>query len=364
MTAEATAFGLACCAMCGEHSYCGPLHGDRGGPLCCLLCIGKWEAEHRPRQRARRVVIKALKAYTVAGGSLYDKDFDRLKITASGLFRDDDASVDFSDLTTELLTATLALTHPDKHPSERKAEAQRVTHELLALKPFVFPAPEPDPPPKRNSKRDDGDLGERLSKLSPLLDYPCDACRDTVPSLYCNACRAEYDNRAQQNFERRTTTQRAEYARRRKQVLAKRPPAICQICLKEFTRKRSDARFCSDRCRQQAHRKEAPVTHRHKLARDMSFNRDRWRRAILALLDRHSAVYLNDLLSESRTRAEYQQLCRVVTGLEDAGQIETMTYLLRFNHPGHKVLVKPGYTIKDRNVRELKNNERLPTMPK
>jgi hypothetical protein len=89
-----------------------------------------------------------------------------------------------------------------------------------------------------------------------------------------------------------------------------------------------------------------------------------WQRAILALLDRHSAVYLNDLLSESRTRADYQHLCRVVAGLENAGQIETMSYLARWDHPGHKVLVKPGYQIEDRKeVALLKSSERL-TAPK
>jgi cystathionine beta-lyase/cystathionine gamma-synthase len=86
-----------------------------------------------------------------------------------------------------------------------------------------------------------------------------------------------------------------------------------------------------------------------------------WRREILTLLDRHSAIYLNDLLPESRTRAQYQQLCRVVAGLEDTGEIETVYYLTRWNHPGHKVLVKPGHSIEDRNVAKLNNNERLQT---
>ena len=44
-----------------------------------------------------------------------------------------------------------------------------------------------------------------------------------------------------------------------------------------------------------------------------------------------------------------------------AWEIETWEYLTRFNHPGHKVLVKPGCTIKHRNVPLLKNNERLQT---
>ena len=137
-----------------------------------------------------------------------------------------------------------------------------------------------------------------------------------------------------------------------------RPPAICPKCSKEFTPKRDDACFCSARCRQKAHR-EAPVTHKHSLTHATSSTRDRWRRAILALLDRHKAVYLNDLLPESRSRADYQQLCRVVAGLEDTGEIETTTYLFQWQHPGYKALFKPGYVIKDRKIALLKDSERL-----
>jgi hypothetical protein len=352
-------FMHGCCAMCEKHDYLAPLHGERGGPECCLLCIGKWDAEQGPPRRTRRALIKALKAYDAAGGHLYGTDFDKLKLSASGYFSGD-ASDDFRDLTTELLTATLALTHPDRHPPERKAEAQRVTQELNALKPFVFPAPEPEPPPKPRSESSAVSSKESGDALSRLLAYPCEDCCRTVPSLYCDACRAEYEKRQQAEFERRTTKQRAEYARRRKKVLANRPPSICPICLKEFPCKRSDARFCSDRCRQQA-RRRAPVTHKNSWTLETSSNRDTWRREILTLLDRHSAIYLNDLLPVSRTRAQYQQLCRVVARLEDTGEIETIYYRSRWNHPGHKVLVKLGHTIEDRNVAELKSNERLQT---
>ena len=75
-----------------------------------------------------------------------------------------------------------------------------------------------------------------------------------MPYYYCDACKAEYEKRRRDETERRTKKQRAQYARRRKRVLAHRPPAICPECQKEFERKRSDARFCSDRCRQKAHR--------------------------------------------------------------------------------------------------------------
>jgi hypothetical protein len=353
--AQASGFTHGYCAECGKHDYVGPLHGERGGPRCCLLCIGKWDAEHTPRRRARRGLIRALKAYDAAGGNVYGREFDELKLLATSRFFSA-ISEDFKDLTTELLTAALALTHPDRHPPERNAEAQRVTQELTALQPFVFPAPEPEPPPEpppRSEPRSE-------PSLSKLLAYPCEDCRGTVASLYCDACSAEHEKRSQKDFEQRTAKQRAQYARRRERVLARRRPAICSICRKEFASRRSDARFCSDRCRQQAHR-QAPVTHKHQPSRKLSTTRDGWKRAILALLDRHSAVYLNDLLPENRTRAQYQQLCRVVAELEDHGEIETLTYWVRWDRPGHKALIKPGYTIKDRQVALLEDGERLQT---
>jgi hypothetical protein len=343
------------------------LHGNRGGPLCCLICFGKWDAEHAPRRRARRVLIKALKAYEAAGGNTWGDEFDKLKLAASGWWSGNDtAAVDFRDLTTELLTATLALTHPDKHPLERKAEANRVTQELVALKPFVFPAPEPESTPKPRSKRADvdNDPSGRLRELPRLREYPCEDCCDTIPLYYCDVCKAEYDNRGQRDFERRTTKQRAKYARRRDRVLACRPPTICSVCLKEFRTKRSDARFCSDRCRQQAHRIKAPVTDKTMLTPEQSSNRDKWKRAILALLDRHRAVFLNDLLPRHRTRAQYQTLSLVAAELEDHGEIGTWSYAFRMFKPGHKVLLRRGHEVEDdKQIHRLSDDERLVIPP-
>jgi hypothetical protein len=141
------------------------------------------------------------------------------------------------------LTATLALTHPDRHPPERKAEAQRVTQELIALKPFVFPAPEPDPePPAKPPRKPSADFSQQLDNASnKLLAYPCEDCRNTVPMYYCDACCGEYEKREREEFGQRTAKQRAEYAKRRKRVLALRPPAICPICtngIREQTERR------------------------------------------------------------------------------------------------------------------------------
>jgi hypothetical protein len=62
-------------------------------------------------------------------------------------------------------------------------------------------------------------------------------------------------------------------------------------------------------------------------------------RAILALLDRHRAVYLNDLLPDNRTSAQYQAVSLIAAKLQAEGKIDTISYLCRYDHPGHKVLV-------------------------
>jgi len=80
------------------------------------------------------------------------------------------------------------------------------------------------------------------------------------------------------------------------------------------------------------------------------------------LVARHGAIYLNDLLPEGRTRAQYQQLCLVAAQLEAAGEIESRQYWARYGYPGHKALVKPGHTVEERNVAQLEDNERLTTV--
>ena len=146
---------------------------------------------------------QGLKSYSAAGGHLYGKDFDEIKLLAAADTLT--AADDFKDLTTELLTATIALTHPDVHSTERKAEAQRVTQELIAIRPFVFPAPEPEPSPKERQRQPEP--ADTSSKhygdiFSKLLAYPCEDCRDTVPSSYCDPCRAQWEKEQQTKRER------------------------------------------------------------------------------------------------------------------------------------------------------------------
>jgi len=274
-------FTHANCAICGKHDYVAPLYGERGGPLTCLLCVGQWNAEHGRRRRAERVVIKALKAYEAAGGNIFGVDFNRLMCAAGGsdLFHEADGFVDFNDLTSELLDATVALTHPDKHPPERKAEATRVTQELLALKPFVFPAAVPEPPPSTEPRDESAltDLSTELTDLSTELSrYPCLDCRDLsprqIPHYYCAACKAEWEKRREDEYQREAAKQRAWYAQRKERRLRATPPTTCPICGAQFKGRRKDARFCSDGCRQRAHRQS--VTDKFNLRRKLDSSRD------------------------------------------------------------------------------------------
>jgi hypothetical protein len=256
---------MGACAKCGMHGYVMPLHDERGGPLFCFMCAGAWHAEHAPRRRARRLVIKALKAYEAAGGSVFGDDFDELKLAAKGFAyfrRADDVADDFSDLTSELLDATIALTHPDKHPIERKAEATRVTQELHALKPFVFPAPQPEPPeppeqprpPKPSDALFDYPSGE-MNKTS-LSRFPCDDCRDALPIDYCDACRAQWEKKQQDDGERLEKERQQRNKRQREYYQINKPvrqPVACAMCNKKFKPKRSDAKYCSAACRQRAY---------------------------------------------------------------------------------------------------------------
>jgi hypothetical protein len=346
--------------------------------------VGKWNAEHGKRRRTGRIVIRAIKAFLDAGGK-YPIDTDKLVLSAisdvtdlvidplgymDGIARMDGADV---DLTSELLAQVLQLTHPDHHPPERQELAHRVTQGLLALQPFVFPATKPKPP--KPQERDDDDPFRNLRQRSERAvtkgpTYPCPDCADTIPNYYCDACKAEWRKRHRQEFERRTAKQRASYKRRRNKLLAKRSPRQCEGCGGEFKASRSDARFCKDICRQKAHR-AAVVTGNTNGQQVTLTNRDKFAHGILSLLARHEAVFLNDILPKQRTRAQYQALCLAADRLEEAGQIESFSYMCRFGKPSHKVLLRPGHkanadtvehglgSFNDKKIPRLKPDERL-----
>jgi hypothetical protein len=68
------------CAKCKQHGLLFPLHDDKGGPMLCLTCRGAWNAEHGKRRNRGRIVIRAIKAFLNAGGSI--RHVDDLKLTA------------------------------------------------------------------------------------------------------------------------------------------------------------------------------------------------------------------------------------------------------------------------------------------
>jgi hypothetical protein len=256
------------CGGCDEHALLVPLHGDRGGPLRCLLCAGEWNARHTRRQKWGRIIIKAMKMFEKEGGRW--GDLDKLKVAASGLLSpnffpgfEDTIGAEVGDITAELLDETLQLTHPDRHPLERRELAQRVTQELLALKPFVFPAPKPKPRPS------DASVWSHAATAVSRNVYPCELCADEVPLFYCHPCRAEWEKRRQVELKREAAKRRERRARRR----ASQPPAKCAACGSNIAvSRRKDAKFCSPACRQRAHRER--VTANRGSAGDPPYNRN------------------------------------------------------------------------------------------
>jgi hypothetical protein len=187
------------CDGCGRQALLSPLHGpDKGGPLRCFVCAGAWHAEHGRRRKMGRVVIRAIRAFVDGGGSW--ADVDKLRQTAllgDGIFGLHEAFIDplgyLADtaktadetilLTSEILADALRLTHPDAHPLERRELANRVTQQLLVLKPFVFPAVKPKPMVPREPPRNASVKVPGASLEKPLGSrYPCAECASTVPS--------------------------------------------------------------------------------------------------------------------------------------------------------------------------------------
>jgi hypothetical protein len=123
-----------------------------------------------------------------------------------------------------------------------------VTQVLLALKPFAFPAPKPKPvaPPRNGSI----EVPARNFKEALRASYPCAECKSTIPYFYCSPCRAEWNNRNEATRNCENAKQRKWYAARR----ARRPAAVGTVCHTKFKGKRRDAKFCSNTCRQRAHR--------------------------------------------------------------------------------------------------------------
>jgi hypothetical protein len=259
------------CDGCRRRALLTPLHGpEKGGPLRCFVCAGTWQAEHGRRRKMGRVVIRAIKAFVDGGGS-WD-DVDKLKTTAQlgdfgrsfgltvdplGYMAETAATANETVLlTSEVLAAALRLVHPDAHPPERRELANRVTQQLLALQPFVFPAVAPKPVRPSEPSRDGSfDVPRPYFKEPSQPRYPCSDCASTIPLHYCTACRAEFEKRCREERQREAAKQRQWYAARKERRARLKRPTSCAACGKGFRGKRKDARFCSGACRQRAHRK-------------------------------------------------------------------------------------------------------------
>lgn len=256
------------CDGCGRRALLTPLHGpDKGGPLRCFICAGALHAEHGRKRKVGRVVIRAIKAFVDGGGSW--KDVDKLKDTALmgdntfslgeamhvvvdplGYLAETAKTADGTILlTSEVLADALRLTHPDAHRPERRELANRVTQQLLALQPFVFPADKPKPvTPYDPAERNAFDKVSEHSFEEPSGPrYPCADCASTIPYFYCTPCRAEFEKRRQEERERDNAKQRKWYAQRKARRAMANPPTPCAACGKGFRGKRKDARFCSPR---------------------------------------------------------------------------------------------------------------------
>lgn len=250
------------CTKCLKALPAYPLHDDKGGPLMCWQCAGAWHAEHTRRRKWGRIIIKAMKMYLKEGGTPFD--FRTMEVRSYGYdvpgFGADTLGIEVGDITSELLANTIELTHPDKHPPERQEIANRVTQDLLALKPFVFPAPKPEPSPKPEPRNTSKKVTSAALKDPLRINYPCDACALTVPYYYCDPCHDEWEKRHQKEQERNRVNQRRWYAQRKQRLEAFRRPTACGMCDEKVEAKRKDAAYCSAACRQRAHRQRQKIT--------------------------------------------------------------------------------------------------------
>jgi hypothetical protein len=77
---------------------------------------------------------------------------------------------------------------------------------------------------------------------------------DELSRHRCAACRTEWEKRREAERERECAKQREWYRRRKERRLLMAAPTVCESCGTKFKGRRKGARFCSDTCRQRAHR--------------------------------------------------------------------------------------------------------------
>ena len=95
-----------------------------------------------------------------------------------------------------------------------------------------------------------------LNKASRHI-FPCDDCRDAMPSCYCDSCKTQQEKKWQEENEREEKKRLQKNTRQRELYRAhnmfRTRRRCCMSCGKKFEPKRSDAKYCSAACRQRAY---------------------------------------------------------------------------------------------------------------
>lgn len=229
------------CVRCAQPSLLvGPLHGERGGPLVCIPCGSKVFADIRRHERR----VKLRERWF---------DLEMANLTE----REPSAAED--ELCAETLEDALRLCHPDRHPPERREVADRVTRELLVLRPYVLPRAKPRDvsvvvtPPEKREPVTSPDPSTALAKIP---QYPCALCKHTVPMYYCAVCRARWEEIWVRKRETERQQAERDNARARERRAQRRAGRRWQWvgCGEVFRPTRTDSRYCSRACRQRAYR--------------------------------------------------------------------------------------------------------------
>jgi hypothetical protein len=215
--------GLPACVNCGCRTLVFRLRGEKGGPIVCPKCAGIIDEIYGPRHR--RVID--LPGDYVPGGPAKTRP---------------------GELTLEVINAAVKLAHPDRHGPERLELATCVTAALTALRPYARSTPKPPEPPA--IVPDKWPSPRETAKKSLHLGFPCRNCIELASLYYRDSCRHEWDKRWQQERDAENGKRQQRRARKR----ARQPAKTC-VCGRNFHGKRMDGKYCSNACRQRAHRR-------------------------------------------------------------------------------------------------------------
>jgi len=215
------------CPRCGKATtVLAKLHGPAGGPEMCVPCgvdIRRRGFEDEKEQREK--LDHLLTGFTKKAGA--------------------------TEVSRELITEVLQLTHPDLHTPARKEHATQVSAELTNLRQYAKPRPQPEPPrtepgPPGGGPGLDGII-RHIRNPAPR-EYPCDSCFHLVPWNYCDKCAARREKNHRAELDK-------ENERRRQRRAWRRGIRECPACGERFQPRRSDSKYCSSACRQRAYRK-------------------------------------------------------------------------------------------------------------